>query len=500
MKRVIALILAILMVASLSVVVSAADASKKEKSYLAYQVFSGTQAPGEAKLASVAWGNGINGEALLAALKADKASFGSLFNDCVTAEDVARVIAEFTDDGDLARAFARNCCKNKIGSGTPVSDGNGSMLDAGYYIIYDATEYADDDTNYVYNLSLLQVTNKGIFEIKEKVTVPEVEKEVYEESTDEWQEAADYDIGDSVPFRLTATVGKIKGYKCYPLTFHDHLSKGLSFDPSTLKVTVTIQHKGGYEQELYAGQGLDKYKLTIIDERNFDVTINDLITLEAEEGDKVFVTYSAVLNEDAVVGTAGNPNTVKLDYYNNPNDECGGDKGETPEEEVIVYTWGDQFDKVTETNGELLPLAGAKFELFKKNADGSLTSLGEKEVVEVKDAETGKIISYSANFKGLDSGSYVLRETVVPAGYNGIDDIEFTVIATFDGKDVKEFKVDNGFEAKEGTVYGEILNKVGVVLPETGGAGTKALTAVGATALICGLVFGITKKRAGEED
>ena len=450
--------------------------------YVAYQIFSGTQSTGDdtGKLGDIEWGEDIGFTKLLTALK----SAGADFDECVSAQDVARVLATYGEDSREARNFAK-IAYSYVTGGTPVASGD--VLPAGYYLIIDTTKFPADETDTVYNLALLQLTQKGALDINEKYTVPTVEKKVLEDSNNEWQDAADYNIGEAVPFRLTAKVGDIRDYDTYKLTFYDTLSKGLSYNTESISVTMD-------GEELAINED---YFLSIVGDK-LTVTLNNIIALGAEVDNTFVVNYTATLNSEAVLGNKGNPNDVYLQYSNNPN--VSTSTGKTPTQEVKVYTYGVDLNKVTDLNGKTIPLAGAEFELFA--ADDLTNSLGKKMVAPV--TKDGEIVSYTASFDGLDAGSYVLKETTTPDGYNSIkEDITFTIVSGFDGTELDTFTVsgNTSFSAEPvtGRVATDVVNLAGVTLPETGGIGTTIFYVLGAALLTFSVVMFVTKKRVGAE-
>ena len=239
-------------------------------------------------------------------------------------------------------------------------------------------------------------------------------------------------------------------------------------------------------------------------------------------GNKAVITveYTATLNENAVLGSAGNPNVVYLEYSNNPNwdvsfDENGkpenpgedgkdndGDgeideedekkepTGETPEDKVIVFTYKLTVNKVDEQKN---PLAGAGFTLYKKNAAGEYVQVGE----ELFGAELTTF-----EWKGLDDGDYKLEETTTPAGYNTIAPIEFTITAEHDleSDDPQLIVLDGGdlFTGEVDTddiLSADVENKSGITLPETGGIGTTIFYVLGGLLVLGAVVLLITKKR-----
>lgn len=170
------------------------------------------------------------------------------------------------------------------------------------------------------------------------------------------QDSADYDIGDAVPFQLTGTVAQdYNDYKgAYQLVFHDTLSNGLTFNASSVKV---------YVNDSTDPVDTDKYTITnpTADGHSFDVTIHDVKSLGTDVS-KVRVEYTAELNENAVIGSLGNPNKMYMEFSNNPNNEQGGDKGQTAEDKVIVFTYKVVINEI---DSRRVPLAGAAFKLEK---------------------------------------------------------------------------------------------------------------------------------------
>ena len=290
--------------------------------------------------------------------------------------------------------------------------------------------------------------------------VPELEKKTKDTNdttgeTSGLQDSADYDIGDAVPFTLSAKLpASITAYSTYKLTFTDEMSEGLTFDEDS----VVVKLKG---EELAASQ----YEVTKTDDQHFSVaiTLGDGETKFAEsmKGAEVTVEYEATLNESAKLGSAGNTNTVGLSYSNNP--DKADEMEEAPEgDTVIIFTYGVTFNKVDE-DGEALE--GAEFELYK-------IVNGEEEKVDLTGTpdEEGKATTFSA--EGLDDGDYVLKETKTPEGYEAIADIEFTVTAEHEvvwngtGNALTSLNGDAATgiialtaDKEEGTVSGDVKNE-----------------------------------------
>ena len=154
-------------------------------------------------------------------------------------------------------------------------------------------------------------------------------------------------------------------------------------------------------------------------------------------------TSQDFINENAVIGAAGNPNKVSLKFSNNPNNGGEGDRGTTPEDKVIVFTYKLTVNKVDKDNK---PLTGAEFSLFKKvKVDGQ----EELKLVEVKKILSTNTEGTVFGFTGLDDGTYVLRETKTPDGYNSIEDQTFTISAKHDESSDKFTMVQTGQEISE---------------------------------------------------
>ena len=503
MRKLLAMALAVLMVMSLATTAFAADADLSGHTYKAYQIFAGTQSTDDdsTELGNITWGSGIDGAGFLAALQADE-TIGSVFTDCTTAIDVAEAITGWADDNDNARAFAKIAYSYITGEGVSCVNGE-TTLDAGYYLVVDVTENVSGSA---YNLALLQLTKKGDFEIANKTDVPEFIKKVDDKndsntSEDEtvWEDSADYDIGDQVPFKLEATLAdNVATYSNYKVIFHDNMTAGLTFNAESVKVYVDGNLiSTGYEV---------KTENTCSESCTFEVVIANVKAVGAGNSSVITVLYTAELNKNAVLGAPGNPNYAQLEYSNNPNWTGNGQPGETPDEptgktpedKVIVFTYKVIVNKVNE---DLEALEGAGFTLFKLNAEtGKYEQIG--------DELTGEALT-TFEWKGLDDGEYMLSETTTPAGYNTIEDIYFTVEADHDDAWEEQAKdeVLNTLtgDAENGLVFtpaednsslsADVVNQSGVELPETGGIGTTLFYTFGAILVMGAAVLLVTKKR-----
>lgn len=451
----------------------------KDHTYEAYQVFTGDLSD-DGKLSNIVWGNGVDGDALLTALK-DNAKYGTAFAECKTAADVAKVLGTYENKGEDIKALAKIIAANKTtvaGSGTTSISG----LAAGYYLVLDSTTtIPDGQTRSDFMLEVVknvEVTAKDSTVTSEK-KVDDKNDSNNEESATTWQDSADYDIGDDVPFQLKATVAaNYADYTKYELTFHDVQSAGLTFNAESVKVYVD-------DTEVSSG-------FTVNSDPNdgctFEIVFADLKQIEAvKAGSTVRVEYTSKLNEKAVIGAAGNPNTSHITYSNNPNSTT--ETGKTPDDKVIVFTYKLVANKVNE-NKEALK--GAGFTLYKKNAAGEYVAVGE----EIKGEQMTTF-----EWKGLDDGDYKLVETTTPSGYNTMQPQEFSITATHDiesadpkletlASTLKDFTAT----LETGTIEGSIVNQSGSTLPSTGGMGTTLLYTIGGL-LVAGSAVGLVARR-----
>lgn len=490
-KRSIALVLAMILTLAMSVTVFAApnadqntfsltlNKAVKGHTYEAYQILSGDLSADKATLSNIKWGEGINAEGQKA-LGGDAAGYAKkladMGNNSKELKEQAQIIGANLASASGSVTVTDPDAKNVI-----------SNLKPGYYLIKDKDDSLQGQESYTE--FILHVTDD--VDANVKADVPSVEKKVKDTNdttgeTTGWQDSADYDIGDDVPFQLTATLANnIESYKTYSLKFNDTLSKGLDYNNDA------VIKLGDKDVTSYFTPSYDATAKTLT------FTCDNILAFGAKNSDKIVVEYTAKLNENAVIGAAGNPNTVYLDFSNNPNNGGEGDRGKTPEDKVIVFTYKLTVNKVDKENK---PLTGAEFSLFKKVN-------GKEELVEVK-----KILSTNAEgtifgFTGLDDGTYVLRETKTPDGYNSIEDQTFTISAKHDENsddpkltaltgDVASGSIINlGVMLEKGELSTDVVNNKGSVLPSTGGAGRVAIYVIGAILVLGGGIVLVTKKR-----
>ena len=453
--------------------------AKAGHTFEAYQIFAGDAS--DKTLSNLKWGSGVTPDGQTALGNA-KTKADSLKNDS-DAKDFAYEVSKY-----LATASASS-----------VADGQDYKINGlapGYYLVKDKDGTVPQEQ--AYTKFILEVVGTNV-SAAVKSSVPTSEKKVKDTNdttgkTTGWQDSADYDIGDQVPFQLTGNVADdYSQYKgAYQLVFHDTLSNGLTFNENSVKVYVNDS-----DTPVSSNQYTIAYPAT--DNHSFDVTINDVKSL-GDHVTKVRVEYTATLNENAVIGSVGNPNTMYMEFSNNPNSTTGTDKGQTPEDKVIVFTYKVVINKV---DSRRIPLAGAAFKLEKVLSNGEKKLVKEYTIGEDEDDPE----KTRFEFTGLDDGKYILTETVTPEGYNTMDPITFNITASHDTKsddpkltDLNGNAVDGEIKftvnETKGTLTASVVNYMGSELPSTGGMGTTVLYVAGTIMILAAGVFLVMKKKA----
>lgn len=338
-------------------------------------------------------------------------------------------------------------------------------LDLGYYLV---------DTT-LGTLCSLDTTNPNVT-MEEKNEAPTNDKTVVEDSTGNYGKKNDADIGQTVNFKSTITAQA--GAENY--VFHDKMSAGLTYTGVT---GVTLN-----------GTTVDASNYTVnasaSDRDTFNITFTQAFCDTLKANDQIVISYTATLNENAVIAGEGNPNTSKLSYGDSSNTK------DTPDSTTTTYTWDVDVFKYTMSGETEVALAGATFTLS-KNADGSssiaLVSEGNNVYRVAKTDESGTVTEITTDatgkftVKGLDADTYYLTETAAPAGYNKLAGPVTIVIG--------ENGVVNGTtEAPQGVDEVKVLNQTGALLPSTGGIGTTIFYAVGII-LMAGAVFFVVRKK-----
>lgn len=527
---------------TVTVTVPGADSNLNGHAYTAYQILSGTQATSGGALGDAKWGSGINDAAFLKALKADT-TIGGYFTKVTDGKGFAEAlsnIVNFPHDGANTRLVAKIAMKHTQGTGTALAAGSSTQLDKGYYLIVDSTT----DGQTVYNPAVLAITSD--IEIEDKTDVPTLEKKVQEnkksvtgEYGNGFNDVADYNIGDEVPFHLIGSVPDMSQYETYTYKFTDTFDKGFgAVDTSNVKVYLSNDKKLDLEGEsvdtditsYFSGtNGSIQYTAateaqgeTAGTKATLTVSTKDLkkaATYSKSQPRYVIVSYTAKLNAKAEIGLPGNVNEAYLTYSNKPDQSGQGENqptGNTPEDKVIVFTYGLDVTKVDSKNTET-KLKDAEFKL--KNSDGKWATITDGKVTGWADAEPqGSILKSGEDGKfkveGLDDGNYTLVETKAPAGYNlPADGFSVTLKATtangqtWDGTAntaltdlaVKVDQTDGTGNVNTGLGAITIKNTQGSSLPSTGGMGTVLLYVAGIAVFVLAgatLVMALRRRNA----
>ena len=434
MKKIVSLALAMIMALAMTVTAFAADNNPHiikikqnaddttHHNYEAYQVFKGDLAENpdynsstngipQYILSNIEWGSGVNGEALLADLKEhvhsdacyEKDTDGNvteklicnvtgdnefvvsgLFEECTTAADVAKALSLFSNTSNnksgaldyFARAVERNLT-TASGTAEGTGDVEIQVVGSGYYLVKDAAGSVADGG--AYTRALLQVVGDSTMVVKSEV--PSGDKEIYldDEDTGDANNAA---IGSHVSYKITSKVPNYAGYNYYYFIMNDKLSEGLTFD-GVNTIAVKVGNKV-LEQGIIGENGIEKkgdyYVYTPnVGDYTFRLAFDDIMKYDV--GAEIVVTYSATINDKAIVGTTGNPNTWNLQYSNNPDDTFDGERpdggntpglpadeenealGQTPDEKTLTYVTELDITKYANEVLEANLLAGAEFTL-----------------------------------------------------------------------------------------------------------------------------------------
>lgn len=337
---------------------------------------------------------------------------------------------------------------------------DGTDLDLGYYVI--------DST--LGSLCIL-TTTKPTATVEEKNTIPSIKKEVQENRTKLWGTENDANIGETVEFKSTITVGT--GTEKY--VFYDKMDKGLTLTESSIEVYVNetkVDETNNYTTTI--GTATDSY--------TFKIEFTDTYIASLEKDATIVITYEAVLNKDAIIEGVGNLNEAWLTY---------GNKQTTEHQKTYTYSYA--FDLIKKNADATLELTGAKFRLYTDKTGGTeipVVEYTEECATGVKcyrravNGETGvEIEAGKVYIKGLDAEKYYLEETAAPTGYNKLSERVEVEITTATG--------ENTYERTSITVR----NSNGTLLPSTGGIGTVLFLTIGSLLVLGFGVLLVTKLR-----
>ncbi|MBE5779157.1 MAG: isopeptide-forming domain-containing fimbrial protein [Clostridiales bacterium] len=432
--------------------------------YTIYQIFKGNQAYSDDGpiFTDVDWGTDVNSAALLTAL--------GLESDA-TAADAVEALSK--KSGKDAADIIKDCTTG-AGTAMPATAGGKTTknVQSGYYFVQETT--ADVATTSAF---ILQVVTATAVETK-RSDVPDTDKKIVDGENK--VNVSDNNIGDVITFEISAVVPtNYDKYDPYTLIFHDTMGEGLTYNKDAA-ITGTSAGTISFDE--------DANKLT--------VDFGDISNLPNLAGKTITVTYTATLNENAVIAGAGNVNEFYVEYTNAPDvDDDKDETSTTPKKYAVVFTFeliGDKYD--SSSADKSAKLAEAKFVLqnaageYMKKVDGKITWVASQDdATELVSATNG-----SFGVEGLDAGVYTLIETEAPAGYNKLTEgITFEIIADYDTS-VSPIALSN---AAVPTAEVEVGNSKGTVLPSTGGRGTTMFYVIGGLLMAVAVVLLVAKKR-----
>lgn len=428
----------------------------------------------------------------------------------------------------------------EIGYNSTVADENRKyVINAGDYYVFtiadngtvSRAEDADHSSDYTAENTTVTVKNYA----------PDIEKTVKDRTSDEYRKAADYNVGDEIPYKITVTVPqnitRLKKFEVTdtPTNLEDQV------EDANGKSLISVQYNS---DEGLVDVPAKAYTITKLNNGGFTVAF-DTAKMAAYAGKQIVISYNAKLTANADMTTDGNSNKAKLEY-SNKTDVSDAEK-DNPEnnykrsDETVVYTFQIQIVKkadVKDEKGDVIYLEGVTFDLYKlvgkdeKLPDGAveidnatanelkLPTAGENEKwVKVKsDITTGT--DGKVNVDGLANGTYYLVETKTNKGYNLLtapvkvklniaykttwtESLEYKgdVLVKYDvtkkeetftnGQEGTNGGTQDGVTDKDGKTYGrhitEIINRKGFNLPTTGGFGTLLFSGIGVLLVVAGV-------------
>lgn len=501
------------------------NADNGSTSFKAYQIFTADVMDGKSgKVTSnVEWARPAARTAVLDELVNNKAT--GITKDS-TASDVADYLSKITDTTDttslpqdsILNKIALAVEKNVTATGNSFAAGcTFTTTSAGYYLFMTDTNSLKVNEKQTGTSPIFAVVGGNAVVVTEKTSIPTVTKQVMDDGADnDWKDKADSQMGQTVQYKLTGTVASnVDTFSTYYYEFHDELSAGLTVDKSTVKAVIGETQITPTSVTVFDPDSNGRTVLSVkFDDLKAAATAAGVTVGEST---RVVVTYSAKLDpnksQHVVVGGTGNSNTVKLIYSNNPGHDS---RGESVPDTVRDYTYALKLVKKDATD-ENKTLKGVKFTIRATDPDDTASkdkyvqengSLGTK-AYEFTTTDSGEI-----NVKGLDAGTYTVKETNTLAGYNTIPEFTFTIRADgfnhAEGEEENKITVDTSTKGSNlvevdttntdnGTAALIVKNKQGSGLPLTGLNGVTFTWIAGGAVLCIGVAHLIRSRKQAEE-
>ena len=521
--------------------------------YKAYCIFTGA-ADEKGRLTQILWGPGVTADSQLMERLRKSPLIGKRFANICMEDGAAAAAAAMKDAGAMeSKAFADVLSLSLKDAAQSVQAAQGSAvftgLPEGYYLLRDesATSEKDGKAESVTQFMLRIVSGQESAELK--TAVPSLTKKVRELSASgetlhgaEYKDAADCSFGGTVSYKLIGTLpDNYDVYDTYQYVFQDQTGDGLSMKGAdSVRVYLADNENAAYKdagtKDLSGAEGLkitcSGHDLTV----RFDDLKKAVPSFRADE--RIIVTYDCVMNGNAVCGSKGNENRATLSFSNDPNEGGKGRVDTTPQEKTEVYTYQLLLTK-TDSSDNSIALGGAVFELYRKRGgvteyatgkDGSVIDLtgwtrDESSAAKLISGQTGAAKG-RFGIRGLDSGTYYIKELQAPDGYRAGDDVKVVITAGMKDQNGIKGKLDSlkisveqegktrthdsaskengqdpyGVLLEDGTVRSNVTNRSSVLLPVTGGTGTAIFYVAGITAAaMAGIVLlsGLPGKKGG---
>ena len=505
--------------------------------FKAYQIFKAdvVDEGGQKIVSNVEWASPAARTAVLGALMAESAPN---ITNTSTAQEVADYLAQNVkgttdatrvDNSVLLYKIADKVAKEVGQTGTSFEANTPFTASSkGYYLF--VTDTLDSSKLNTGTSPIFALVGGSAVNVDEKTSIPTVDKEILNDSKNKTAESAadtdwgivgDSQIGQEVDYKLTGTVAdNIASYARYTYEFQDTLSKGLvvtkdtdGTNPKDLHVYIVngnskTEVKEGFEATVSSAADAKNSELLKVHFKDLKAVKDaDSSPITVDKDSKVVVTYKAQLTSDASYEVAGNPNTVKLVYSNNP---MADGTGTSIEKTVTDHVFRLDVTKVDQDNLTKNLKAGFKVQVVANedsasvgkwlSADGSLVD--EAHAYEfITDDTTGEV-----KIPGLDAGKYLITETTTPAGYNTIRPFNITVTPEYnDDGSLNKLSVDDDSNMVDSAATSNAIiplivkNKKGSGLPLTGLNGVTFTWIAGGAVLCIGVAHLIRSRKQAEE-